>query len=147
MTPAIEAAIGSAVDAARMHVPIDAVLIGIGWLTVELDRAARELGVQLVAAPPDVALGATCRFASPSEGVALVLMEPATDGRAAGALARLDEGPWVTWWDVGVADAGVASSGLEASAGPFGAVRLVRPEARDGPFAFLRARPPATISA
>lgn len=74
-------------------------LVGVGWSTVELARAERELsaalGPALVApfgpAPDDEIMGAYCRQARLEDGLAIVLLEPNTEGRLAGALARWGE--------------------------------------------------------
>jgi hypothetical protein len=77
-------------------------LAGLGWATVELDRAADELGMWLGDAPagdaPDAAdplLGARARLrgAGGLPGDAVVLLEPSTEGRLAASLARDGEGP------------------------------------------------------
>jgi hypothetical protein len=71
-------------------------VVGIGWATVELDRAERELaGVgPFVTAPRDAALGASARRSPISKGgpPAIVLLEPDTEGLLAAALARFGEG-------------------------------------------------------
>jgi hypothetical protein len=101
-------------------------VIGVGWATVDLDRAAAELAADLdletedfVHAPDSVALGARSRVAAGSlgVGVALVVLEPATEGRLAGHLARQDEGPAVIW---------LGGRPAATTPGPFG------PEALDG---------------
>lgn len=159
MTPAVRAAIEAAVRTDRRVVPGDATLAAVGWSTVEFDRAAAQLGVDLVALPDDVALGAACREAidrDGPDGPALILLEPSTEGRLARALARHGEGPITTWWDADLEadshagrDAGPAFADalLPASAGPLGPARLLRDGARDGRFRFLRSRRAATISA
>ena len=77
-------------------------LAGLGWATVELDRAADELGMWLGEAPdpgaPDAAdplLGARARVrdAGGLPGDAVLLLEPSTEGRLAASLARDGEGP------------------------------------------------------
>lgn len=75
------------------------VLAGIGWATVELARAERDLvaalGADLVdgfaPAADDPIMGAYCRVGRLAGGLDLVLMEPNTEGRLAGALARSGE--------------------------------------------------------
>jgi hypothetical protein len=91
-------------------------LAGIGWGTVELERAAEDLGNAFAAArlpPPDWApavrdahlgaaawVGTTAWFGTegPPRGLAdpelpaVVLLEPDTEGRLAATLARFDEG-------------------------------------------------------
>ena len=98
---AIRAAAAEIVDSAIGAEPAlaGARLVGIGWATVDLVRAERELGAALgapletVSAPRDPSLGATVRVARSFEpGVALVLLEPDTEARLAALLARHAEG-------------------------------------------------------
>ena len=81
-------------------------LAGLGWATVELDRAADELGMWLGDAPdagaPDTAdplVGARARVrdAGGLPGDAVVLLEPSTEGRLAASLARDGEGASVLY--------------------------------------------------
>ena len=73
---------------------------GIGWATVELDRAAAELASAIGLAGPDAFragagepfLGAACRLASPPGGPPVLILEPTTEGRLAAHLARHGEG-------------------------------------------------------
>ncbi len=103
----------------------------LGWATVELDRAARELADDLglaadafVPVADSVALGARCRVAHQAipGGVALAILEPATEGRLAATLARLGEGPAAAWF---VTDGTLAAEEPAAAAGPFGPERLM----------------------
>ena len=118
--------------------------IALGWATVELDRAAVELGAALgipaerfLGAAESAALGARCRVARGvlPEGHSLVLLEPATEGLLAATLARSDEGPaavWLAVTDLASAIATLRVAGVDTSAegaGPFGPERLVL----DGP--------------
>lgn len=79
--------------------------LAVGWATVELDRAAIELadllaaGATFVKAPSSVTLGARCRVGLAASGVLIVLLEPETEGRLAGALARDGEGWRATWFE------------------------------------------------
>jgi hypothetical protein len=74
-------------------------LAGLGWATVELDRAAEELGMWLGdergPVAPDPLLGAHTRLydAGGLPGDRVVLLEPSTEGRLAASLARDGEGP------------------------------------------------------
>jgi hypothetical protein len=118
--------------------------IALGWATVELERAAVELGAELgipverfVDAEETTALGARCRMARgvlPEER-SVVLLEPATEGRLAATLARSGEGPaavWLAVTDLPSALAALRVAGVDTSverAGPFGPERLVL----DGP--------------
>jgi hypothetical protein len=68
-------------------------LVGIGWATVDIERTAAGLqgGVDMRPAGQDELLGARAWRVSAGP-VALVLLEPITEGRLAGALARRGEG-------------------------------------------------------
>jgi hypothetical protein len=88
---------------------------GVGWATVELDRAAEEFRVGLGLprsgafrdGPPDGFLGAHTRLARvrPS-GLWIVLVEPSTEGRLAAFLARHGEGIAAAYVAGPVADRG-----------------------------------------
>src|SRR5215212_5081849 len=72
----------------------------VGWATVELDRAEREIAAAVDAQnrtvsdlPDDALLGATGRLLELGDGRELVLLEPSTEGPLAAALARHGEGP------------------------------------------------------
>ncbi|HYO44054.1 MAG TPA: hypothetical protein VES19_12720 [Candidatus Limnocylindrales bacterium] len=76
------------------------VLIGLGWSTVELDRAEADLQMWLGPPPGGIAavdehLGARARLRGGAglPGAWTVLLEPSTEGRAAASLARDGEGP------------------------------------------------------
>ncbi len=66
-------------------------LLGVGWATVEIDRAATEFPMAaFTEAPDDPLLGA---FARRSVGDGrLVMLEPSTEGRLSATLARWGEG-------------------------------------------------------
>jgi hypothetical protein len=78
---------------------------GIGWATVELDRAAGELagglglpdGTSFEAAASDRLLGAFARRVRVDAGPWIVLLEPSTEGRLAAFLVRHDEGVAVVY--------------------------------------------------
>jgi hypothetical protein len=111
--------------------------LAVGWATVELDRAARELshllrpGAGFVEAPASVVLGARCRVgpAARDGDLQIVLLEPDTEGRLAATLARLGEGWAVAWQQSsGTATTTALAPGRALSAarpGPFGPERLV----------------------
>lgn len=134
--------------------------IALGWATVELDRAVAELAGELSLAPEcfesaagTIALGARCRVARGvlTGGVSLVLLEPASEGRLAAALARLGEGPAAVWLAVpdplataaALRAAGVATS-IERG-GPLGPERLVLDGPVRGPHRLLVRLPAGTI--
>jgi hypothetical protein len=103
--------------------------LAVGWATVELDRAALELshllatGAAFAPADASVILGASCRSAPAAKaGLWIALLEPDTEGRLAGTLARNGEG-WVATWVLPGAMGGPALSA--ARPGPFGPERLV----------------------
>jgi len=127
---------------------------GVGWATVDLDRAAAELltgdrdhdpaasgdgdGRWSGVAEPttdDRALGARCRgarIAGPDDQpITLVLLEPSTEGRLAATLARYDEGPAAVWLaaeDPASLVAGLCAAGTDLTSrqdGPLGPERLV----------------------
>jgi hypothetical protein len=90
-----------AVGAARDPWLADLPVAGIGWATVELDRAARELygAGPFSPASRDASLGASARRSPSSKPgspgpvlPAIVLLEPDTEGLLAAALARFGEG-------------------------------------------------------
>jgi hypothetical protein len=78
-------------------------VLAVGWATVELDRAARELGsafgLDFVDAVGSIHLGCACRRSvAMVEGVHVVLLEPTTEGRLAVTLARHGEGLAAAWF-------------------------------------------------
>ena len=124
-------------------------VVGRGWATVDLARAAVEMrhllppGVAFEAAERTDVLGARCRRArvDAREGSAgadvaavdepdtdwIVLLEPDTEGRLAAFLARNGEG-WAATWSFGV---GPAAPGRP---GPLGPELLAPGQATHGPF-------------
>jgi hypothetical protein len=67
-------------------------LLAIGWATVDWERVAAELGqTALEPADPEPALGARA-WRARTGSIDLVLLEPSTEGRLAGFLARHGEG-------------------------------------------------------
>jgi hypothetical protein len=74
-------------------------LVGLGWATVESDRAEAELapwlGPRAGGEPLDETLGARARLRAGGglPGSWTVILEPVTEGRAAASLARDGEGP------------------------------------------------------
>jgi hypothetical protein len=148
-------------DAASRHPGLGALEIaGIGWATVELERAARELratpAARWDAAPRDVLLGARCwrLVAEEPGGRAIVLLEPDTEGRLAAALARFGEGVAVIYLAAAGPDpiptgqgghAGGDASGDPAGSagGPLGPARLVPGRPAWGPHVVLLDPAPA----
>ncbi len=123
----------------------------IGWLTVDLERAAGELARTLgltphgfIQASGSRLLGARCCVAPGvlAGGRSAVILEPATEGRLAGALARRDEGPLVVWLASSTQPEWPTS---DPQAGPFGPERLLLDGARWGPFRLLAQREAGTI--
>jgi len=144
------------VRAVEGETPADGPVIGIGWATVELGRGLTELATALGIGPeafleaaPSEALGARCVVASGGLGglVAVVVLEPSTEGRLAARLARHDEGPAVTWHGAPKMtrqDAPAAST----TPGPFGPERPLPPvPGRPDLLRFIVDVPPGTIRA
>jgi hypothetical protein len=101
-----------------------------GWATVDLDRAEAELRGLLAtagsfrSAERSEALGARCRRGEAAHGSWIVLLEPDTEGRIAGFLARHGEGWAATWVEVGITQLASGTAGV--ASGPFGPERLER---------------------
>ena len=126
--------------------------VGIGWATVELDRAATELsssaGYTVARAERDTLLGATARIGRRSGGPLAVLLEPFTEGRLAAFLARHGEAPAALYLapSEGGLDAllgALAAAGIptRAGTGPLGPAALVLGRAADEPQLVLVAVP------
>jgi len=133
---AVGAVAQAAPDPARL------VLVGLGWSTVDLDRAESDLEMWLadgagspapdgVPDPADPHLGARARIRGSAglPGEWLVLLEPSTEGRAAAALARDGEGPCALYlwppgglpaWLLATGAQGVTVTGTTRPGGPFG---------------------------
>ncbi len=126
--------VGDAVDGPRSGTASDGPrLAALGWATIDAERLAAALGKPLIDdAHGDPALGAT-GYGIASASLPLVLLEPATEGRIAAALARLGEGP------VALYLAGV-TLGPDDDATPVGSTgtgrkgRLLRSPRPSGPF-------------
>ena len=125
-----------------------ATIVGIGWATVEADRAVVELGgTGWTQGPRDPLLGARTwlRPALSDESlgeVTLLILEPDTEGRLAALLARFGEGVAAVYLRVagpgaaGRGAAGPAAPGRAApgpSSGPLGTGHLVRGGPSRGP--------------
>lgn len=132
-------------------------VLGLGWSTVELDRAARELAPLLAEGSvfrrtqASIHLGAYAWSGrvdpdrlpadAPARAGWVVLLEPSTEGRLAATLARHGEG-WCATWEVieeadpaGSRPAGAARSLLRP--GPLGDERLLLDGPIWGPHRFL----------
>ena len=110
-------------------------LPAVGWATVDAGRLGRGWAVELRPLAGDALLGADAWLAvgiSP----ATVLLEPATEGRLAAALARHGEGPIAIY----AAAAGQEPPG-SAIGTPFGAGALAGLPPRWGPFLVLVSTP------
>ena len=106
------------------------------WATVDLERALRDLGVDVdgPAAPPaveDPLLGARVALVDTALG-RLAVAEPSTEGRLAATLARNDEGPAGRYVAVDLAPSELANRATaagvrlsSAAAGPFGRAVVV----------------------
>lgn len=114
--------------------------IALGWATVELDRAGRELAALLVAdttfvdGPASEILGVRTRLGrlriADGRDIWLALLEPNTEGRLAATLARSGEGWAATWATQTLGRPTRLSAGRP---GPFGFERLVLGDPPAGP--------------
>lgn len=128
----------------------DARPVAVGWATVESERAEVELDRALGAtigpfedAPDDTLLGARCRRATGGPASFLIILEPSMEGRLAGSLARLGEGPIAVWFAL----ASVPADGTTRQAdGPLGPERLVLHGQGDVRHLLLLGGPPGTIA-
>jgi hypothetical protein len=123
---------------------LDLPVVGVGWATVELERATRELaGVATVAtAPRDVALGATALRTPLGDRPrpAVVLLEPDTVGLLAAALARFGEGVRAVYLGaLDRADVDDTPNLGPSRPGPLGPARLVIGRKPWGPHALVLA--------
>lgn len=128
-------------------------VVGIGWATVDLDRAATDLEstgpYDVGPADPDTLLGATARIGRSAGGGPLaVLLEPFTEGRLAAFLARHGEAPaalYVAPRDGGLEAAmgrlAAAGTRIRAGHGPLGPAALVLGQSAEGPQLVLVAVP------
>jgi hypothetical protein len=117
--------------------------IARGWATVDMDRAVDELagllrtGAAFVPVPRSVVLGARCiRAPAAATGSWIVVLEPDTEGRLAGFLARHGEGWAATWLaeDDEPPDSADRPEPRENSPGPIGQEMLEPGGPRWGPF-------------
>jgi hypothetical protein len=104
-------------------------VLGVGWATVDLERAASDAGLPTLELPADRLLGAR---AARLGGGPLVLLEPNTEGRMAAALARRGEGPIALY--VAAADLAIPTTTGPTAVGPFGPAMLLEPGLPWGPF-------------
>jgi hypothetical protein len=114
----------------------------LGWATVELDRAERDLidgldgsvdGARDLA--DDILLGARCRIlpaARPGDP-SIVLLEPFTEGRLAATLARHGEGPAAVWLRTDPSALATPARRSTPAEGPFGLEVLLLDGAVSGP--------------
>lgn len=133
----------------RIEALPDLLLAGVGWATVELDRAESELADWLAGQPgdpeddvTDAHLGARARVrdADGLPGDTMVLLEPTTEGRLAASLVRDGEGPCALYlwaplgidaWIAGAKERGETVSAR--AAGPFGESVLLPGPSAAGP--------------
>lgn len=133
-------------------------LASVGWATVDLERAAAEFearwpGLRFIApVSADVVLGARARVAGTDVSangpapIALVLLEPSTEGRLAASLARFGEGPTAVWVTPDRAEGKPVEPRTSARFdGPFGPERLVLGGPIAGPHVLLLDGPAGTI--
>jgi hypothetical protein len=119
-------------------------VVGVGWGTVELERAQAEFGGGFAVAPEDPLLAAWCRLKTAPGSLPLVLIEPSTEGPLAAMLARHGEGPLAVWLEAAGRN-GASELLSKASPGPFGPERLVLGGPFWGPRVLLVLASPGTI--
>jgi hypothetical protein len=110
---------------AARHPPLGGLpIVGVGWATVELDRAEEQLRTAGCSgwepATRDDHLGATARMCH-GPGPRVVLLEPDTEGRLAASLARFGEGVaavYVGRIELPVAAAAASPAELAKAQGP-----------------------------
>ena len=124
-------------------------IAGAGWATVELERAAADLGEELcgswLPAPREPLLGArawACDAEPPSRLIRPVLLEPDTEGRLAATLARFGEGVAAIYLMRSPGEPTPPTALSTPAAGPFGPARLLLGGPRWGPSAIVL-EPPA----
>jgi hypothetical protein len=137
---ALEAFVAAVTSARAAHGLATGQVLGVGWATVELERAESEFGGGFGDAAMDEILGATCRIRGD-----LVLLEPKTEGPLAATLARHGEGPVAVWFEAGGLPGAIHEGLSLPAAGPFGPERLVADSPRFGPHVFLVTPSPGTI--
>ena len=119
---------------ARIHVA------AVGWATVELDRADERLSIEFATTfeptVRDALLGASVRR-STADGPGILILEPDTEGRLAGALAKHGEGPIALYLRVPSLAQLPRQLSIRAGNGPLGPARLVLGGAAWGPFLIL----------
>lgn len=98
-------------------------IAALGWLTIDPERSARDLGLGTLGQPLEEPVLGARRW--PFARSRVLLLEPVTEGRVAAALARSGEGPGALYVAV------LARSGRGESPS------LVRPERPWGPFVLL----------
>jgi hypothetical protein len=142
----LEAAARSVRDTAAARDPwlADLPVAGIGWATVELDRAAQELAglSEYASASRDGNLGAAARRSSLTDRSrpAIVLLEPDTEGLLAATLARFGEGVLVAYLgQLDRADVDDTPNLGPPRPGPLGPARLVMGRPAWGPHALVLA--------
>jgi hypothetical protein len=120
----------------------------LGWATVELDHAAMSLGIRFGAgfgpAPADRLLGASVRR-SADRSPELLLLEPNTEGRLAGALARHGEGPVAVYLRTTDLMA-VERLRVREGDGPLGRQQLFLDGPAAGPFLILVGAAPGRVN-
>ena len=143
-----------AADAAAALLPpgTEPEVLAVIWATVDTERVLAGIDLPADELPDDELLGASVRLIRPPDEAPIALLEPRTDARLAGTLARHGEGPagrYVVAAD-GLAHVArrAAAAGIAVSRpedGPFGAEVLVLADATAGPHLLLVERPAGTI--
>ena len=126
-------------------------IVGIGWATVDLERAVADLASPQVVFEPgadDDLLAAGALVARPVAEPVVILLEPMSEGRLAAGLARRDEGPLALYLapvhgSLGSSLQRLALAGIRTrrGRGPFGDAAIVLGRPAAGPQLILVAVP------
>ncbi|HEX5014948.1 MAG TPA: hypothetical protein VFV72_12410 [Candidatus Limnocylindrales bacterium] len=103
-------------------------IVAFIWRTVDVERTVERMGLPAESIDDDEILGARGVLVRPPDGPPVVVLEPATEGRLAAALARDDEGEsgFYTAPAGGIDEASAFGSTVVAEGrGPFGWSALV----------------------
>ena len=127
-------------------------VLAVVWATVDRDRVVADLRLPVEPLADDLSLGASVRLVRPAGQHPVAILEPFTEGRLAGTLARHGEGTAGEYVEAPVGldaiEVAATRAGLAVSRpadGPFGRSVLVLGGPVDGPHLVLVERPAGTI--
>ncbi len=128
----------------RQTPPSQRRVLAVIWATVDRERVLADLDLAAEPLAEDSHLGASVSLVRPADGDPIAVVEPVTEGRLAGALARNGEGPAGEYVEAPLPLAAIggvaAAAGLvvgRPADGPFGRSVLVLPSRPGGPLLVL----------